>query len=130
LALWIKRLQTGEFNIMKNFFKKIISQSFYVKPPFLGIDDLIVAGVISLIGTAVSSAVSSNSADKQVDATKEANAANMGLNLKELAISKENADTNKFSTQQDAQAKGLASFNSKLKNTDTGKNIFDIWSGK
>ena len=115
---------------MKNKIKQLISSSFCVRPKIFGIDDLIIAGVITLIGTAVSSAVSSNSANKQVDATKEANAANMGLNLKELAISKENADTNKFSTQQDAQAKGLASFNSKLKNTDTGKNIFDIWSGK
>ena len=115
---------------MKNFFEKIINQAFYVKPRIFGIDDLIVAGVITLIGTAVSSAVSSNSADKQVDATKQANAANMGLNLKELAISKQNADTNKFTAQQDAQQKALTAMNSKLKSTDLSDNLYNIWSGK
>jgi hypothetical protein len=110
--------------------KNVVLSSLSLRPKLFGIDDLIVAGVITLIGTAVSAGVSSNSADKQVKATKEANAENMGLNLKSLAIEKQNADTSRFTAQQDAQQKALSVFNSKMKGTDLSSHIYDIWAGK
>ena len=115
---------------MKNI-KSVIVSSFSIKPCIFGIDDLIVAGVITLIGTAVSTAVSSSSSNKQVGATKEANMANMALNQKELGIQQQNADTNQYIAQNNVRQKELANFNTKMAGSSTlKKNMLDVWAGR
>lgn len=95
-----------------------------------GIDDAIIAGIIALIGSGISAYSSSSSSSKQAVATEQTNEMNMSLNQKELGISKEQADTSKFTAQQNAQQNALDSFNKKIKGTDLGNRIYGIWSGK
>ena len=107
-----------------------LKTSFRVHPHIFGIDDAIIAGVVALIGTAVSASVSSSNASKQADATSATNIKNMALNQQELGIQKEQADTQKITAVSDAQSKGLTDFMKKIKGTDLTDRIYGIWSGK
>jgi Tfp pilus assembly protein PilV len=115
----------------KEKFLFAIKQSFLTTPKLFGVDDLIIVGVISLIGTAISAGMSSDNANKQAAAVGDTNLKNMALNRSELAISKQQADTQKYAAEQNVREKQITDFNNKLSgHPELKKTMYDIWSGK
>jgi hypothetical protein len=91
----------------------------------------IITALISLAGIGISAAVSSSAANKQVGATMEANAQNMGLNRMQLGIEKENAETNRYSVQQNVRLADFKNFNDTLsKYSKLKTDVLGIWSGR
>ena len=110
--------------------KEMIDRSFCVHPNFPPLLAAAIPAIIALVGSGVSAGVQANSANKQIGATNAANMANMALNKQELGISQENADTNKYQAHEEVRIADTANFLQKIKGTQTGRTMVDIWAGK
>ena len=115
---------------LKNRIQSLIELSFYVHPNFPPLLAAAIPAVIALIGSGVSAGVQANSANKQANATMATNLANMQLNSEEMGIQQQQADTEKYSAHAQIGIKETEDFLNKIKGTDAGNRIYDIWSGR
>lgn len=108
--------------------QKLIQGQMFCRP---SLAPLIIAGIISAVTSLAAAGAQSSSNQEAGKAGGAANQANQQLNLKELALNQQQADTQKYATEQDARAQNLDSFNKELSsNKDLKKTMYDMWAGK
>lgn len=114
----------------RNKIKAIIVQSLEVRPGLVWLVPLIAAGV-SLIGTVISANAQKEAAEKQRQATEDANKISNAQWQSEMALNEKTANANIDIKNKELQQNSLAAFNSKLEKYPTlSKTLINIWGGQ